>query len=354
MKILIIQQKRIGDVLTSTVLFELLKEKYPDSQLDYLIYPNSIAVVKNNPFIDKFVLLTPEIKKSKFQYLSFLLKLRRQKYDIIIDAYGKPSSTIMSWIANGKKRIGFKKSYSKLLATDVVERNLLSFSIATKAIEHRLKLLEPLDIEFQLIKPKIFLTDEEKDNAKTTLENFGIDFNKNLVMISAVGSNESKTYPLKYLAKVLDFIAAKKEITFLFNYLPSQKKEAISIYDYCNPHTKSKIIIDFYEPDLRKFLALTHHCNALIGNEGGATNMAKALNIPTFTIFSPVVPKNDWNMFEDGKHNISVHVNDFKDQITEVSIPQEIEANNYQELYSLFTPELFEKSLSHFINNNLK
>lgn len=354
MKILVIQQKRIGDVLTSTVLFELLKRKYPESTLHYLVYPNALAVIENNPFIDAFVVLTPEIKKSKRLYFGFLMQLRKAKYDLIIDAYGKPSSTIMSWIANGKRRIGFKKSYSKLLATDVVERNEISFSIATKAIEHRLKLLEPLGIPFELIKPKIFITDTEKEVARKQLDALGIDWNKNIVMISALGSNESKTYPFEYLAKVLDFIASKKEVTFLFNYLPFQKEEAMAIYDYCNAETKKRIIIDFYEADLRKFLAITAECTALIGNEGGATNMAKALNIPTFTIFSPVVPKNDWNMFEDGNQNISVHLADYANQMKDINLDEEIKAVNYAKLYPLFQPELFAEPLLHFINVNLK
>ena len=37
MKILVIQQKMIGDVLTTSLLFELLREKNPEAELHYLI-----------------------------------------------------------------------------------------------------------------------------------------------------------------------------------------------------------------------------------------------------------------------------------------------------------------------------
>ena len=40
----------IGDVLTSSILFEVL-EKFPNSL--FLINSHTIPVVKNNPFIDK-------------------------------------------------------------------------------------------------------------------------------------------------------------------------------------------------------------------------------------------------------------------------------------------------------------
>ena len=49
MKILVIQQKMIGDVLTSSILFEVLRAKYPNAQLDYLVNSHTLPVIENNP-----------------------------------------------------------------------------------------------------------------------------------------------------------------------------------------------------------------------------------------------------------------------------------------------------------------
>ena len=64
MKILVIQQKMIGDVLTSSILFEVLRAEYPNAELHYLIYPHTLPVVENNPFIDKIIIFKEEFKKS--------------------------------------------------------------------------------------------------------------------------------------------------------------------------------------------------------------------------------------------------------------------------------------------------
>ena len=48
MKILIIQQKRIGDVLTSSILANSLKKEYPNATIDYMCYANSVDVLKEN------------------------------------------------------------------------------------------------------------------------------------------------------------------------------------------------------------------------------------------------------------------------------------------------------------------
>ncbi len=48
----------------------------------------------------------------------------------------------------------------------------------------------------------------------------------------------------------------------------------------------------------------------MIGNEGGAVNMAKAMDVPTFSIYSPHKFPADWGCFEDGFHHVSVHFQD--------------------------------------------
>lgn len=350
MKILIIQKKRIGDVLTSTIIFEAIKEKYPNAELNYLIYENAVDVVSNNTFIDKIIILNNKTRKSKIGFIKFLFSIKKEKYDIVVDAYGKPNSVLIGWFSGAKKTITFHKKYAKWLYSDTIIRTEKSFSTATRAIEHRMQLLEPLGINFKIIAPKIFLTDLEIESAKEDLINAKIDVSKPIIMISALGSNNLKTYPIKYLAEILDLICSQKEVQILFNYLPFQKEIALELYQLCNENTKSKIFIDFYKENLREFLAITKHCTALIGNEGGATNMAKALSVPTFTIFSPTVPKEDWNMFENETSNISVHSNDYEE------IKKSIAANSEEteRAYLKFVPSLFLDKLTEFFNFNIK
>lgn len=349
MKVLVIQKKRIGDVLTSTIIFEALKEKFPNSELHYLIYANAIDVVKNNPFIDKLIILDDKARKSKLEFIKFLFSIRKEKYDVVIDAYGKPNSVLIGWFSGAKKTITFYKNYAKLLYSDTIYRTEKSFSSATRAIEHRMQLLEPLEIRFKEIAPKIVITENEIEAAKADLVNSKIDISKPIIMISAVGSNDLKTYRLDYLAELLNEICSQKEVQLLFNYLPYQKEIALEIYNHCNENTKKKIFIDYYKENLREFLAVTKLCQALIGNEGGATNMAKALSVPTFTLFSPTVPKEDWNMFENGTTNVSVHINDYE-IIKKITFEEE----ETKLSYSKFKPHLFKDKLINFINYNIK
>ena len=92
-------------------------------------------------------------------------------------------------------------------------------------------------------------------------------------------------------------------------------------------------------------------CDFIIGNDGGAINMAKALNKPAFTIYSPMIDKLGWNSFEDGKHNISVHLKDYKPDFFKNLSDKNVKIKNEQ-LYLAFKPELIQPLLVHFLEQN--
>lgn len=348
MKILVIQQKMIGDVLTSSVMFEALRQKYPDAQLDYLINEHTFPVVQNNPFIDDYVFLTKKEEQSKRALLKFALKIRHREYDVIIDVYSKLSSFLITSLSKAKTKISYYKPYSKpLYHHHVIRRKELS-NKDNLAVIHRLDLLRPLGIEVNNITPKIYLSEDELTSAKRFLETQGINFTKPLYMIGVLGSSANKTYPLHYMAKVINSIAnAKPESQILFNYIPSQKPEALAVYNLCNSQTKQLISLDVFGKSLRNFLAILNYCNALVGNEGGAANMAKALQVPTFSIFSPWIDKATWNLYENND-NLSVHLKDYMPEI--FTQPEKTYKKESLNLYEKFSPSLFMDKLDLFLD----
>jgi ADP-heptose:LPS heptosyltransferase len=351
MKILVIQQKMIGDVLASSIICNNLRMLYPTAQIDYLIYPFTKPVVENNPNINSIILFEDTYRKSKKALLKFLVAIRKTNYDIVIDSYGKLESNLIVGMSKAKIRIGMHKSYTRFLYTETVHELKHPLTNAGTAIENRLNLLSSLNNNKALDnKPKLFLTKNEVRNGLTILEKNDIDLSKRIFMIGVLGSGNSKTLPFPAMAKILDFIVLKTNATLLFNYMPSQKKEAHEIFDLCKTETQKNIKIDIVPGSIREFLSITKHCQALIGNEGGAVNMAKALNIPTFTVFSPWIRKEAWNAFENGSTNVSVHLKDFKPELYGGKTPKEMK-NKSIELYNAFTPDLMLPTLEKYLKN---
>ena len=352
-KILIIQNKRIGDVLISSVIANNYKAKYPDSEVHLMAYDFTHGVIQNNPNIDKIISINEKELKKFGNLIKMIFQVRREKYDIIFDPYSKLQSRLICKFGGATQTVGHKsrKKIGNLgYYTHPVGILKTKTQICGKAIEDRIHLLQQVDT-FEKInyEPKIFLTEEEQQFRVP--ENYQ---DKKIIMLGILGSTPQKSMPYEYIAQIIDHIASTFDCYLLFNYAPNQKAEADKIYALCQ--NKANIILDIYAPSIRDFAVLMNQCAVLVSNEGGTVHIAKALNKPTFTLFSPYINKDDWSSFEDGKFHKSVHLLDFlPNAISELSYEQnkEIERNP-RELYLKLTPEMILPELDSFLKDNLQ
>lgn len=353
MKILIIQQKMIGDVLVSSILCNNLKTAYPNARIDYLVYESTTPVLEGNPNIDTVILFKNKHRKSNLKLLQLAWKIRKEKYDIVIDAYSKLESWVFVFLSGAKRRISYKKPGRSFLYTDNISFITFPKTNMGLAIERRLSLLKPLDLAIEIDPyPKLFVMDKENEIAKDLFLEHGVISTRRSIMISLIGSEELKTYPIEYMAKVVNEIGENYDVNILFNYFPKQIEQAKSIFKLCSKSTQEKIYFDLLGDNLRSFIAIMNQCDMIIGNDGGAINIAKSLGKASFIIFSPWIEKKIWSTFEDGIRHISVHLKEFKTELFEGKSEKKLKKSTSQ-LYKQFEPELFSDLLRHFVNSNL-
>jgi heptosyltransferase-2 len=333
----------IGDVLASTVICEAVKREWPGCEVHYMVYPGTVAVVENNPFVDNIIVFDPKLHKGFSALKKFGRSLGALRFEAVIDAYGKWESILPAYFSGAGVRVGNYKWYTAPFYTKTVYP---AKDVAGSAVYHRLQLAAALTGKWTAIDfPEIYLTDVETTDARHKMSRLQ---KVPTIMISAMGSASNKSLPPAQMAAVLDRIAQTGKLQMLFNFMPNQETDAKAIYDLCQPETQAKIVFDFYTKGLREFLAVLSQCDALIGNEGGAVNMAKALRIPTYTIFSPWVNKSSWDMLADEARHVAVHLNDFYPEIYAGKHAKAFrkEASG---LYKKLTPDLFEGSLRSFV-----
>jgi len=350
MKILVIQQKMIGDVLISSILCQLLKQNQPNAIVHYLVNSNTTAVIQNNPWIDKIIEFTPEYKKSKRQFWRFIRSVRASAYDAVVDVYSKPESNLISLFSGAKQRISYHKWYSRWIYTETHKR--LSADASKRAYYNRLKLISPLlnQTTLEAIPAQIYITEQEQVIAADFLSKQGIDNSRGKpIMLNILGSHSNKSYPPAYMAECIETITEHTSAPLLVNYMPGQESEVQRIVELCQPQVRERLHLKTVVPSLRSFLALLTQCSALIGNEGGAIHMAQALNIPSFAIFSPWVPKNEWQLQLNDDHQ-AIHLSDIHPQMFEGQTVDALK-KKVDSYYQAFKPELFSKQLHAFLNH---
>ncbi|KRD09988.1 ADP-heptose--LPS heptosyltransferase [Flavobacterium sp. Root901] len=354
MKILVIQQKMIGDVLVSSIICNNLHTAYPDAQIDYLVYASTTPVLEGNSSIDNIILFEEKHRNSKKELLKLGLQIRSEKYDLLIDAYSKLESWILVFLSNAKRKISYKKPGRNFLYTDNVPFEPFPKTNLGLAIERRLSLLEPLHLKIKTDPiPKLFVSEKENQQALSLLEKHNVRKDKKTIMISLLGSEKLKTYPLEFMSKVVDYVADNADVNILFNYFPKQIEDAKTVYNGCKASTQEKIYFDLLGGDLRSFIALMNQCDAIIGNDGGAINMAKALEKPSFIIFSPWIEKKIWATFEDEIHHLSVHLKDYRADLFEQKSEKMLKKEALS-LYEEFKPEFFKDKIESFLEKNIR
>lgn len=351
-KILVIQNKRIGDVLISSVIANNIKKVFPESEVTYFVYDYTTGVLENNPNIDRIISVKEMELKKIPKLLKTISKIRGEHYDIIFDSYAKLQSRILCYFSNAPVRAGFKRSYKTLklpFYTHPIDFLPEKTKICGKAIEDRINMVSQLFLLKEPdYKPKIYLTETEKAYSKTQ------NLPKPIIMLGILGSTRDKSMPFDYVAKLVDFILETYDISLLFNYAPYQKEEAKTIYDLCIH--KNQINLDIYEDSIRGFCALLNTCDLLIANEGGSVHIAKALDIPTFTIYSPFIDKDDWSSFEDGIEHQSIHLLEEKPSAYTLFTrdSRKMIEKNPEEMYRKLSPEMILKKLEPFLAHHLK
>lgn len=351
-KILVIQNKRIGDVLISSVIANNIKKIFPDSHVTYFVYDYTTGVLENNPNIDRIIAVNDKELKKFSKLLKAIKNVRNEEYDIIFDSYAKFQSRLLCLFSGATYRIGFKRKYKELkfpFYTHPVNFLDNKSQFCGKAIEDRLNIINTVfPLEDPDDRPKIYLTEEEKNYNRIE------SLKKPVIMFTVLGSTIPKSMPFDYVAQLVDFITENYSATILFNYAPHQKQDALKIYELCK--NKEHINLDIYEDSIRDLIKLMNQCDLLIANEGGTVHIAKALNKPTFTIYSPYIEKGDWNSFEDGIEHDSIHLLDEKPQLFEefTRDSRKVIEENPEALYRELTPDMIIKKMEPFLANHLK
>ena len=73
MKVLVIQQKMIGDVLLSTLICKNLKIWDPTIKIDFVANSQTLGVLKNNPYIDNIIVFKDTYKNDKLGLINFIM-----------------------------------------------------------------------------------------------------------------------------------------------------------------------------------------------------------------------------------------------------------------------------------------
>lgn len=229
----------------------------------------------NNPLVNKVLTMG----KTEFP-LKAALRIRKEKYDLLLDLWSNPRSAQITFLSGVKYRAGFayrgRKYAYNILATS--ERG------DYHSAEHNLKILEALQIPIISKKIHYYVSEEDDSFGKEFIKK---NFNdEKIIGIIPAGGWESKRCDAEKWVSICSSILQKYNAKFLILWGPGDEKDA----NFIKLHLNDKAVLA-PPTELTQMTGLMKNCNLIIANDSGPMHIAAAMEIPTLGIFGPTSPK---------------------------------------------------------------
>lgn len=145
MKILVISLAGIGDTLFATPLIHELRLNFPTAKIDAFVRWDGAKFLENNPHLNS-VYQKDLLAVSKREAFAFLMKLRREKYDLSLNTFpqSKRQYRIVAKFINARTRVSHEYESSGMLDHLLVNRSIAQ-DYSCHAVENNLRLLSLLE-----------------------------------------------------------------------------------------------------------------------------------------------------------------------------------------------------------------
>ncbi len=108
MTLLLIRLRLIGDVVFTTPAIRALRRQCPGARLSYLVEPAAAPVVRHNPHLDEVLVIAKSRGARRLvDDARWAWRLRRQRFDAVIDFHGGPRSAWLCRATGAATRIGY-------------------------------------------------------------------------------------------------------------------------------------------------------------------------------------------------------------------------------------------------------
>jgi ADP-heptose:LPS heptosyltransferase len=282
-RILIVKIDQFGDVLFSTFLLPIIKRRYPNAEIDYLVNPKTKALLEKNPHVaniylweDIFLLSLVGREKSKTGGLGEIMKknretlrmLRERHYDAVINTRSYPPSSNIPWRKVGGSLIAFDISEQSFLADYRVD-----YDLDGEEWKNYLNLLGPLGIDIASAGFREEFYNHDAQNPMTVAGKYAV--------ISPVSFDIEREWGSDNWKKLISFLVAHG-MNVALTGLPSQKEYLEELALAGNGRTKV-----FTEMRLSEFGALMKSTEFFIGIDSFPAHLALAEGKRAIVLVNP-------------------------------------------------------------------
>lgn len=303
--IVIIRTDRIGDVVLSLPMVDLIKKKYPDCRISFLVREYTKSLLEGNKSIDEIIVLKE--KNRKIDFFGNLKTLKSRNFDSAILVSPTFRKALLLFLSGIKNRVGTGyRWYSFLFSKKINEHRKYGDK---HELQLNVNMLKVFGIEEILRESDVHFNIHVDESAKQKIDNIfsqkGIDPQKPVVILHPGSGGSAIDLPLEKMRQ----LAAKLAQSLAYNVIVTGSKEE---KDLCEKMTVDKNIFNFAGLfNLKELIALIDRCSLMAANSTGPIHITAALGKHVIGFYPKIdscSPKR-WGPFTEKKDIFTPELN---------------------------------------------
>ena len=269
--LLIVRTDRIGDVVLSLPLAELIKKHYRECTITFLVRNYTKEILENNPFIDNTIILKEN--NNKVPILKNVEVIKDLNFDSSIVVYPTFQTALIVFLSGIKNRIGTGyRWYSFLFNNKIYEHRKFA---ERHELEYNVNLLKAFGID-EKVKPEnvnfnLIVNKKSEEKIKNLFNNYGIN-NDELIIIVHPGSGGSAVdLPVSKFKELMEQLSGEDK----FQILLTGNKSEVKMCEELKINNKIKNFAGILS--LSELIALIDRASIFVANSTGPLHIAAAL-----------------------------------------------------------------------------
>ncbi|WP_343464334.1 putative lipopolysaccharide heptosyltransferase III [Pantoea sp.] len=288
--ILLIKLRHHGDMLLTTPAINALHQRYPNANIDVLLYAETRPMLEAHPAIRQLHVIDRKWKKlggwQKFRHeMALIGAVRACRYDVVINLADQWRSALITGLSGASVRMGF--AYNK--RDNFFWRACHNVRVSTAqhaqlhTVEQNMVALEPLGITAEGAKASMHFSaaDRQKVHAVLTQHQVGPSF----IVLQPTSRWVFKCWEDDKVAQLIDTLTAEGH-TVVLTAAPDAKEQAMidHILLLCR---RENVVSLAGQLTLPQLAALIDAAQLFIGVDSAPMHMAAALETPCLALFGP-------------------------------------------------------------------
>ena len=265
---------KIGDMIVNSLMFREIKKVYPDIKIGVVARGAAIDIIKDNVNVDKIY----EYRKDRKKIKDLALKIKKEKYDLLIDFSEmlRVNQMMLINLCEARFNIGLDRKDWKLFDLSIESGKDFKWTehITKRYLAYLIKLglkKENIDISYD-----IYLKDEKK------YEDFFNEIKENKkIILNPYGASKHKSFNIETLENIITCLK-DKDIAIILVYFGDKYRELEALEKkYTNVYIPKNIT------NILDTALLIKESDYVITPDTSIVHIASAFNKKMITVYPP-------------------------------------------------------------------